>query len=87
MTGQTTAELPVPISTTPSPWGPPLPQTMLGPEKLGTMHNASSGTNFLFDGDVNSGPDANIGLFSCVPQLGVSDEFIHASVYDSFRAI
>ena len=62
---------------------------MLGPEKLGTrwvMHNASSGTNFLF-GDVNSGPDANIGLFSCVPQLGVSDEFIHASVYDGFRAI
>ena len=37
----------------------------------------------------NSGLDANIGFFSCVPQLGdfvVSDEYIHASVHDGVRA-
>lgn len=37
----------------------------------------------------NSGLDANIGFFSCVPQPGdfvVSDEYIHASVHDGVRA-
>lgn len=37
----------------------------------------------------NSGLDANIGFFSCVPHVGdivVSDEYIHASVYDGVRA-
>jgi 8-amino-7-oxononanoate synthase len=37
----------------------------------------------------NSGYDANVGLFSCIPQPGdfvVYDEFIHASVHDGLRA-
>ncbi|KAJ7706856.1 pyridoxal phosphate-dependent transferase [Mycena rosella] len=37
----------------------------------------------------NSGFDANVGFFSCVPQLGdvmVYDEYIHASVHDGIRA-
>jgi 8-amino-7-oxononanoate synthase len=37
----------------------------------------------------NSGLDANIGFFSCVPHVGdivVSDEYIHASVHDGVRA-
>lgn len=37
----------------------------------------------------NSGLDANIGFFSCVPQPGdfvVTDEYIHASVHDGLRA-
>lgn len=37
----------------------------------------------------NSGLDANIGFFSCVPQpqdFVVSDEYIHASVHDGVRA-
>ena len=37
----------------------------------------------------NSGFDANVGLFSCVPQPGdfiVYDEHIHASVHDGIRA-
>lgn len=36
----------------------------------------------------NSGFDANVGLFSCLPQAGdviVYDEFIHASVHDGMR--
>lgn len=36
----------------------------------------------------NSGFDANVGLFSCLPQPGdviVYDEFIHASVHDGMR--
>jgi 8-amino-7-oxononanoate synthase len=36
----------------------------------------------------NSGFDANVGLFSCIPQLGdvvVYDEYIHASVHDGIR--
>lgn len=36
----------------------------------------------------NSGFDANIGLFSCLPQRGdtiISDEFIHASIIDGIR--
>lgn len=37
----------------------------------------------------NSGLDANVGFFSCVPQPGdvvVFDEYIHASVHDGVRA-
>ena len=37
----------------------------------------------------NSGFDANVGLFSCVPQSGdvvIYDEYIHASVHDGMRA-
>jgi 8-amino-7-oxononanoate synthase len=37
----------------------------------------------------NSGLDANVGFFSCVPQPGdaiVLDEYIHASVHDGIRA-
>ena len=37
----------------------------------------------------NSGLDANVGFFSCVPQPGdvvVTDEYIHASVHDGIRA-
>lgn len=36
----------------------------------------------------NSGFDANIGLFSCLPQRGdtiISDEYIHASIIDGIR--
>lgn len=36
----------------------------------------------------NSGFDANVGFFSCIPQLGdvvVYDEYIHASVHDGIR--
>lgn len=37
----------------------------------------------------NSGFDANVGFFSCIPQPGdaiVHDEYIHASVHDGMRA-
>lgn len=37
----------------------------------------------------NSGFDANVGFFSCIPQAGdvvVYDEYIHASVHDGVRA-
>ncbi|KAF8151049.1 PLP-dependent transferase [Crassisporium funariophilum] len=37
----------------------------------------------------NSGFDANVGFFSCIPQPGdvvVCDEYIHASVHDGVRA-
>ncbi|KAK7038280.1 Aminotran-1-2 domain-containing protein [Favolaschia claudopus] len=37
----------------------------------------------------NSGYDANVGFFSCIPQAGdvlVHDEYIHASVHDGIRA-
>ncbi|KAF8874003.1 pyridoxal phosphate-dependent transferase [Infundibulicybe gibba] len=37
----------------------------------------------------NSGFDANVGFFSCIPQTGdvvVYDEYIHASVHDGIRA-
>ena len=37
----------------------------------------------------NSGFDANVGFFSCIPQTGdvvVCDEYIHASVHDGVRA-
>ncbi len=45
----------------------------------------NSPTALLF----NSGLDANVGFFSCVPQPGdvvVCDEYIHASVHDGIRA-
>jgi 8-amino-7-oxononanoate synthase len=38
---------------------------------------------------VNSGYDANVGIFSCLPQPGdivVYDELIHASVHDGMKA-
>lgn len=37
----------------------------------------------------NSGFDANVGIFSCLPQPGdvvIYDEYIHASVHDGMRA-
>ncbi|KAF7337835.1 Aminotran-1-2 domain-containing protein [Mycena venus] len=53
-----------------------------------------SGGSRLFFGSpaailFNSGFDANVGFFSCVPQVGdvvVYDEYIHASVHDGVRA-
>ncbi|KIY65731.1 PLP-dependent transferase [Cylindrobasidium torrendii FP15055 ss-10] len=60
----------------------------------GTAHDAlearlaaffKSPTALLF----NSGFDANVGFFSCVPQAGdivIYDEYIHASVHDGVRA-
>lgn len=49
---------------------------------LATFHNAPAGLLF------NSGFDANVGFFSCVPQAGdvvMYDEFIHASVHEGMR--
>lgn len=49
---------------------------------IATFHNAESGLLF------NSGYDANIGLFSCLPQKGdtiIYDELIHASIRDGIR--
>ncbi len=49
---------------------------------ISEYHNAEAGLLF------NSGFDANIGLFSCVPQRGdtiLYDEFVHASVRDGIR--
>lgn len=49
---------------------------------IASFHGAPSGLLF------NSGFDANVGLFSCVPQPGdiiVYDELIHASVHDGMR--
>lgn len=46
------------------------------------FHNAPTGLL------CNSGFDANVGLFSCLPQTGdviVYDEFIHASVHDGMK--
>ncbi|EIN03997.1 PLP-dependent transferase [Punctularia strigosozonata HHB-11173 SS5] len=55
--------------------------------RLGTFFNTAAGADgsLLF----NSGYDANVGFFSCVPQPGdcvVVDEHIHASVHDGVRA-
>lgn len=50
--------------------------------EIAGFHNAPAGLLF------NSGFDANVGLFSCVPQPGdiiVYDELIHASVHDGMR--
>ena len=46
------------------------------------MHNADAGLIF------NSGYDANLGLFSALPQRGetiIADELIHASIIDGAR--
>jgi len=50
--------------------------------EIAEFHKAES--SLLF----NSGYDANIGLFSCIPQRGdtiISDEYIHASIIDGIR--
>jgi len=50
--------------------------------KIAEFHEAES--SLLF----NSGYDANIGLFSSIPQRGdtiISDEYIHASIIDGVR--
>ncbi|KAK7427612.1 hypothetical protein QQZ08_005887 [Neonectria magnoliae] len=49
---------------------------------ISSFHRAPAGLLF------NSGFDANVGLFSCVPQPGdviVYDELIHASVHDGMK--
>ncbi|KPM44233.1 hypothetical protein AK830_g2322 [Neonectria ditissima] len=49
---------------------------------IASFHRAPAGLLF------NSGFDANVGLFSCVPQPGdviVYDELIHASVHDGMK--
>ncbi|CAG8811031.1 6000_t:CDS:1, partial [Dentiscutata erythropus] len=49
---------------------------------LANFHNAENALLF------NSGYDANLGFFSCVPQLGdavIIDEYVHASIYDGLR--
>lgn len=51
-------------------------------DDIATFHRAKKGLL------CNSGFDANVGLFSCLPQPGdaiVYDEFIHASVHDGMR--
>ena len=51
-------------------------------QEIATFHNGPAGLL------VNSGFDANVGLFSCLPQLGdivVYDELIHASVHDGMK--
>ncbi|PPQ63215.1 hypothetical protein CVT24_005675 [Panaeolus cyanescens] len=52
-------------------------------ERLRSFFNAEAALLF------NSGFDANVGFFSCIPQPGdvlVYDEFIHASVHDGMRS-
>ncbi|KAG6907375.1 hypothetical protein DXG01_009104 [Tephrocybe rancida] len=52
-------------------------------ERLKTFFGAESALLF------NSGFDANVGFFACIPQAGdvvVYDEHIHASVHDGMRA-
>ncbi|KAF2188077.1 8-amino-7-oxononanoate synthase-like protein [Zopfia rhizophila CBS 207.26] len=49
---------------------------------IAQFHRAPAGLLF------NSGFDANVGFFACVPQPGdvvVYDEFVHASVHDGIR--
>ncbi|EEP76396.1 hypothetical protein UREG_01245 [Uncinocarpus reesii 1704] len=51
-------------------------------EFLARFHNAPSGRLF------NSGYDANVGIYSCIPQRGdviMYDELIHASTHDGMR--
>ncbi|KAK5126353.1 hypothetical protein LTR85_010589 [Meristemomyces frigidus] len=51
-------------------------------QHIATFHRAPAGLL------CNSGFDANVGLFSCLPQPGdiiIYDEFIHASVHDGMR--
>ncbi|KAJ7143201.1 pyridoxal phosphate-dependent transferase [Mycena crocata] len=60
----------------------------------GTAHTALEARLSQFFGSpaailFNSGFDANVGFFSCVPQIGdvvIYDEHIHASVHDGIRA-
>lgn len=50
---------------------------------IAAFHGAPAGLLF------NSGFDANVGLFSCVPQPGdliVYDELVHASAHDGMRS-
>ena len=52
-------------------------------QEIATFHNGPAGLL------VNSGFDANVGIFSCLPQPGdiiVYDELIHASVHDGIKA-
>lgn len=49
---------------------------------IATFHDAPTGLLF------NSGFDANVGVFSCLPQSGdiiIYDELIHASVHEGMR--
>lgn len=49
---------------------------------IASFHDAPSGLLF------NSGFDANVGIFSCLPQPGdiiIHDELIHASVHEGMR--
>lgn len=51
-------------------------------QQLAAFHQAAAGLIF------NSGYDANVGLFSCVPQKGdtiIYDSLIHASIRDGIR--
>jgi 8-amino-7-oxononanoate synthase len=51
--------------------------------EIAHFHNAPAGLL------VNSGFDANVGIFSCLPQPGdvvIYDELIHASVHDGIKA-
>jgi 8-amino-7-oxononanoate synthase len=51
-------------------------------EVLAAFHNAPAGLIY------NSGYDANLGLFACIPQKGdtvVYDQLIHASIRDGIR--
>lgn len=52
-------------------------------KEIAGFHSCASGLL------VNSGLDANIGIFSCIPQPGdtvIYDELIHASVHDGMKA-
>ena len=52
-------------------------------QEIAAFHNGPAGLL------VNSGFDANVGIFSCLPQPGdvvVYDELIHASVHDGIKA-
>lgn len=51
-------------------------------QDIAAFHNAPSGLLF------NSGFDANVGIVSCLPQVGdiiVYDELVHASAHDGMR--
>ncbi|MVN22404.1 aminotransferase class I/II-fold pyridoxal phosphate-dependent enzyme [Mucilaginibacter arboris] len=51
-------------------------------QQIATIHQAEAGLIF------NSGYDANLGLFSCLPQKGdtiITDELIHACIIDGAR--
>lgn len=51
-------------------------------QTIATFHNTEAALLF------NSGFDANIGVFSCLPQKGdtiISDELVHASIIDGIR--